>query len=81
MSLIIHAADISNAFKPWHLHKYTTMQLLQEFFDQGDQYKLRGMPPPPLCDRRATDISMSQINFSKFLVRPTFDLLSSKFRL
>ena len=75
---MIHAADISNAFKTWHIHHYTTMQLLQEFFNQGDMCKLKGMAPPPLCDRRKTDIPLSQINFAKFLVKPTFDLLSSK---
>ena len=55
------------------------MQLLQEFFEQGDMCKRRGMPLPPLCDRQFTDIPMSQINFSKYLVKPTFDLLSSEF--
>jgi len=81
MSLTIHAADISNAFKKWHIHHYTTMQLLQEFFEQGDMCKRRGMPLPPLCDRQFTDIPMSQINFSKYLVKPTFDLLSKSMRL
>ena len=34
MALMIHAADISNALKPWHFSHYSTMQLLQEFFTQ-----------------------------------------------
>ena len=37
MALIIHAADISNAVKTWHIHTYTTAQLLQEFFEQVNQ--------------------------------------------
>ena len=40
MSLMLHAADISNAVKTWHIHQYTTSQLLQEFFNQGDMCKL-----------------------------------------
>jgi calcium/calmodulin-dependent 3',5'-cyclic nucleotide phosphodiesterase len=81
MSLIVHAADISNALKPWHLHQYTTSQVLQEFFNQGDMCKLQQLTPAPLCDRRITDIPMSQINFAKFLVKPTFDLLTKTMRL
>jgi len=81
MSLMMHAADISNAFKPWHLASFNASLILQEFFNQGDQCKIRRMAPPPLCDRRKTDIPVSQINFSKFLVRPTFELLSQTVRL
>ena len=80
MSLMIHAADISNALKPWHFSHYSTMQLLQEFFIQGDMCKMNRMPPSILCDRKTTKIPGSQINFSKFLVLPTFELLTSKFR-
>jgi len=79
MSLMIHAADISNALKPWHFSHYSTMQLLQEFFIQGDMCKMNRMPPSILCDRKTTKIPGSQINFSKFLVLPTFELLTSKF--
>ena len=78
MSLMIHAADISNALKPWHFSHYSTMQLLQEFFTQGDMCKMNRMPPSPLCDRKTTKIPGSQISFSKFLVLPTFELLTSK---
>ena len=81
MSLMIHAADISNALKPWHFSHYSTMQLLQEFFTQGDMCKMNRMPPSPLCDRKTTKIPGSQISFSKFLVLPTFELLTSKFKI
>merc|ERR1711970_824597 len=81
MSLMVHAADISNALKPWHYSHYSTMQLLQEFFTQGDMCKMNRMPPSPLCDRKTTKIPGSQISFSKFLVLPTFELLSSSLKL
>lgn len=81
MSLMVHAADISNALKPWHYSHYSTMQLLQEFFTQGDMCKMNRMPPSPLCDRKTTKIPTSQINFSKFLVLPTFELLTCTVRL
>jgi len=81
MSLMIHAADISNALKPWHFSHYSTMQLLQEFFIQGDMCKMNRMPPSILCDRKTTKIPGSQINFSKFLVLPTFELLTSSVKL
>jgi len=81
MALMIHAADISNALKPWSFSHYSTMQLLQEFFTQGDMSKMNRMAPAVLCDRKTTNIPNSQINFSRVLVLPTFELLNNTVKL
>lgn len=78
---MIHAADISNALKPWNFSHYSTMQLLQEFFTQGDMSKMNRMAPAVLCDRKTTNIPNSQINFSRVLVLPTFEMLNNLVKL
>ena len=78
LALVLHAADISNAAKPWHLQQLFTMQILQEFFDQGDELKQRNMPLPPLSNRTTTNIPDSQIGFIAYLVKPLYESMSSK---
>ena len=78
LALVLHAADISNAAKPWHLQQLFTMQILQEFFDQGDELKQRNMSLPPLSNRTTTNIPDSQIGFIAYLVKPLYESMSSK---
>lgn len=49
---------------------------LEEFFLQGDAEKKAGMPVSPMCDRKLTVKSESQLGFIRFIVRPSFVLLS-----
>ena len=42
LSLVLHTADISHPAKPWELHYKWTMNLLEEFFRQGDREKELG---------------------------------------
>ena len=78
LALVLHAADISNAAKPWHLQQLFTMQILQEFFFQGDELKQRDMTLPPLSNRTTTNIPDSQIGFIAYLVKPLYESMSSK---
>ena len=80
LALVLHAADISNAAKPWHLQQLFTMQILQEFFAQGDALKQRDMPLPPLLNRTTTSIPDSQIGFIAYLVKPLYESMSSKYK-
>ncbi|CBY38165.1 unnamed protein product, partial [Oikopleura dioica] len=77
LALVLHAADISNAAKPWHLQQLFTMQILQEFFDQGDELKQRNMSLPPLSNRTTTNIPDSQIGFIAYLVKPLYESISN----
>lgn len=77
LALVLHAADISNAAKPWHLQQLFTMQILQEFFDQGDELKQRNMSLPPLSNRTTTNIPDSQIGFIAYLVKPLYESMSN----
>ena len=52
------------------------MQLLEEFFRQGDKEKALGLPFSPLCDRNNTLVAESQIGFIEFIVEPSMQVCS-----
>lgn len=53
-----------------------TMQLLEEFFRQGDKERELGLPFSPLCDRNNTLVAESQIGFIEFIVEPSMQVCS-----
>ncbi|XP_029050861.1 calcium/calmodulin-dependent 3',5'-cyclic nucleotide phosphodiesterase 1-like isoform X4 [Osmia bicornis bicornis] len=76
VSLVLHCCDISHPAKRWDLHHRWTMQLLEEFFRQGDKEKTMGLPFSPLCDRNNTLVAESQIGFIEFIVEPSMQVCS-----
>jgi len=52
------------------------MQLLEEFFRQGDKERKLGLPFSPLCDRNNTLVAESQIGFIEFIVEPSMQVCS-----
>jgi len=72
---LLHAADVSNSAKTEELAIYWSSRVLSEFFLQGDKEKEMGLPISPLCDRDTVNVQESQINFIKFVIQPTFELL------
>ena len=75
LSLIIHAADISNPAKPAHVQKTWVDLVFIEFYKQGDTEKQTKLPISLLCDRSTTDIDKSQIGFMNYITIPTFETL------
>ena len=49
-----------------------TAKVLQEFFEQGDKERAKGMPVSPMMDRTTTQTPVSQINFIEYIVAPLF---------
>ncbi|CAG2066415.1 unnamed protein product, partial [Timema podura] len=76
LSLVLHCCDISHPAKRWDLHHRWTMQLLEEFFIQGDKERELGLPFSPLCDRNNTLVAESQIGFIEFIVEPSMGVCS-----
>ncbi|XP_012164670.1 dual specificity calcium/calmodulin-dependent 3',5'-cyclic nucleotide phosphodiesterase 1-like isoform X2 [Bombus affinis] len=76
VSLVLHCCDISHPAKRWDLHHRWTMQLLEEFFRQGDKENALGLPFSPLCDRNNTLVAESQIGFIEFIVEPSMQVCS-----
>mmetsp|Transcript_27836 Transcript_27836/g.51218 ORF Transcript_27836/g.51218 Transcript_27836/m.51218 type:complete len:505 (-) Transcript_27836:99-1613(-) len=73
---LLHVADISNPAKPAPVFVEWCDRCLNEFFAQGDAEKKAFMPVSPMCDRELTVKSDSQLGFIKFIVRPSFVLMS-----
>merc|ERR1719193_3062747 len=47
----LHIADIANTAKPNKMSVYWAKRVIQEFFEQGDKERARGLPISPLFDR------------------------------
>jgi len=74
--VLLHAADVSNPGKPAHLAKHWAVLVVKEFFNQGAQEKLLGLPISPNCDPKATAMENVQIGFIRFIVLPFFTQLA-----
>lgn len=77
IKFIIHVADISNCAKPYRSSINWSYRVMEEFFRQGDKEKELSLPLSPLCNRESTSIAISQSNFIKFVIRPSFEILGA----
>ncbi|OAF69733.1 cAMP-specific 3',5'-cyclic phosphodiesterase 7B [Intoshia linei] len=75
LSMILHAADISNPAKIWKYHSKWSIMLTKEFFNQGEKEKELNIPISPLCNEFRCNIAKSQIGFVTNIVKPCFELL------
>eukprot|EP00927_Polykrikos_kofoidii_P048005 TRINITY_DN42250_c0_g1_i1.p1 TRINITY_DN42250_c0_g1~~TRINITY_DN42250_c0_g1_i1.p1 ORF type:complete len:681 (+),score=100.06 TRINITY_DN42250_c0_g1_i1:248-2290(+) len=76
---VLHCADISNPGKVFSLCQTWCIRIITEMFKMGDQEKRLGLPISPLCDRRTTQVSQSQIGFIDFIVMPCFQAVGAIF--
>jgi cAMP-specific phosphodiesterase 4 len=72
LNVLLHCADISNAVKPNELCVKWASRVLEEFFNQGDRERSRGMSISPMMDRETTSVGLSQINFIEFVIAPLY---------
>ncbi|KAG0210920.1 High affinity cAMP-specific and IBMX-insensitive 3',5'-cyclic phosphodiesterase 9A [Mortierella sp. GBA30] len=70
---LLHAADISNAVKPWTVCKRWSDLVVQEFFRQGDIEKAQGLPVSPNMDRDQHNQPQISLGFGDFVVQPYFE--------
>ncbi|KAF9903235.1 hypothetical protein EC991_004058 [Linnemannia zychae] len=70
---LLHAADISNAVKPWTLCKRWSDLVVQEFFRQGDIEKAQLLPVSPNMDRDQHNQPQISLGFGDFVVQPYFE--------
>ena len=73
---LLHAADISNAVKPWTICKRWSDLVVQEFFRQGDIEKAQGLPVSPNMDRGQHNQPQISLGFGDFVVQPYFEVLA-----
>jgi len=72
---ILHACDISNPTKDVQLAVDWTVQVLEEFFWQGDREKSHGIPVSMFMDRMTTNVGTCQVGFIDALVAPLYGSL------
>lgn len=58
---MVHCSDLSNPTKPIEIYKKSVDRLMEEFFQQGDKERERGMDISPMCDRHNSTIEKSQV--------------------
>jgi len=73
---MVHCADLSNPTKPLALYRHWTSNILQEFFEQGDKEREKGLNISPNCDRHKVSVNESQIGFIDYIVRPVWETWS-----
>ncbi|WKX96934.1 hypothetical protein Q1695_012967 [Nippostrongylus brasiliensis] len=68
--MVIKMADINSPTKPYSLHRQWTDRICQEFYEQGDEERRRGMPITPYMDRDDAQVAKLQDSFIAHVVSP-----------
>lgn len=76
---ILHAADISNALRPWPICLAWSRLVCDEFFGQGDAERLHGLAVSPSMDRNQTSQTTISLQFGDFVVSPYFEIFAALF--
>ena len=58
---MVHCADLSNPTKPLDIYRKWVERVMEEFFQQGDNEREKGMELSPMCDRETATIEKSQV--------------------
>ena len=75
INFLIHTCDLAHNAKAFDISFKWTYMLMNEFWNQGDLEREKGLPISFLCDRHTSDVPRNQIVFIKTLVIPNFELL------
>ena len=76
-SLILKAADISNATRAPFVYRKWSDGVMAEFYAQGDAERELGLPISMNCDRHTVSVAKAQAGFMTFLVAPLYKALLS----
>ncbi|CAM4856693.1 unnamed protein product [Rotaria socialis] len=76
MGLSMTAADLCSSFKQWEVQRSNVSIIMEEFFQQGDDEKRRGIRPQSLMDRSlAHELPKNQVNFISCICLPCYSLI------
>uniref|UniRef100_A0A672IQ38 Phosphodiesterase n=1 Tax=Salarias fasciatus TaxID=181472 RepID=A0A672IQ38_SALFA len=70
---MVHCADLSNPTKPLDLYRQWTDRIMDEFFQQGDRERERGMEISPMCDKHTASVERTQVGFIDYIVHPLWE--------
>ncbi|CDS14201.1 hypothetical protein LRAMOSA06371 [Lichtheimia ramosa] len=77
--IILHAADISNALRPWSICSKWSELVCEEFFRQGEMEKKHGLPVSPNMDKDQVKQTTIGLQFGDFVVSPYFEIFAAMF--
>jgi cAMP-specific phosphodiesterase len=73
MQMLLKAADISNVTKPFEVSRKWAAAVTEEFYQQGDKEKEKGVTVLPMFDRAVnTELAKGQIGFIRFVAGKFF---------
>lgn len=72
LKMCLKCGDIGHSAKTLSLHEKWTLLVSEEFFNQGDIEKSRGMAVSIFCDRNSTYLPKAQAGFIKSICTPLF---------
>nr|XP_054755650.1 high affinity cAMP-specific and IBMX-insensitive 3',5'-cyclic phosphodiesterase 8A-like [Lytechinus pictus] len=76
--MLIKCADVANPTRPLELCKEWARRISQEYFNQTDEEKRRGLPVVmPVFDRTVCSIPKSQISFIDYFIMDMFEAWDS----
>lgn len=79
LDYFIHSADLAHNTKLFNISLKWVQLLSEEFWLQGDKEKSMGLSVSFLCDRKDVNVPLSQVNFIKGFILPTFEILVTFF--
>ena len=75
--MCIKCADVAHAAKAVQLHEKWSLNVVEEFFHQGDLEREQKLEISAYCDRYQSDVPSSQCGFIVNIVRPMYEALNS----
>ena len=72
MDICMKCADINNASKPLEISQRWSYLIMEEFFQQGDLERSKGLPVSMFMDRQSTNIPKCQVGFIDYIVSPLY---------
>ena len=68
-----HCADLSNPTKPLAIYRRFCDLLMEEFYQQGDREREKGLDISPMCDRYNSTVEKSQVGFIDYILHPLWE--------
>ncbi|CAF3351916.1 unnamed protein product [Rotaria sp. Silwood1] len=76
-SLSMTAVDLCAMYKPWPIQQNVVNTIMDEFWQEGDEEKRRGIQPLSLMDRSlAHELPKNQVNFINSICVPCYSLIA-----
>ncbi|CAF3374974.1 unnamed protein product [Rotaria sp. Silwood1] len=71
------AVDLCAMYKPWPIQQNVVNTIMDEFWQEGDEEKRRGIQPLSLMDRSlAHELPKNQVNFINSICVPCYSLIA-----